>query len=64
MITRLMLSLKRAARAPDLSWSFNDGFQPESLRFANYSIGGSKLGDGGVALGALPSGVMGPPPEP
>jgi len=64
MITRLMLSLKRAARSPDLAWSFSDGFQPESLRFANYSIGGSKLGGDRIALGALPSGVMSSPPEP
>lgn len=64
MITRLMLSLKRAARSPDLAWSFNDGFQPEGLRFANYSIGGSKLGGDRIAMGALPSGVVGPPPEP
>jgi len=64
MITRLMLSLKRAARSPDLSWSFSDAFQPENLRFANYSIGGSELGGGRVALGALPLGEMCSPPEP
>lgn len=61
MITRLMLSLKKTTKSPDLVWSFNATFQPEIIRFADHTIGGGKLGDDRIALKPLPPNS---PPEP
>lgn len=62
MATRLMLSLKRVAKAQSSVWSFSDTFQPESVRLASYTIGGSRrVEDGGVPLKPLSSKKMGLP---
>ena len=50
MINRLILSLKKAGSSPDTMWSTTVG-QPENLRFAQRTIGGSERRDGGdIAL--------------
>lgn len=51
MITRLIVSLKKAVKPQDSIWSAG---RLASVRFARYSIGGSERGDG-VALGDLSS---------
>ena len=56
MVTRLMLSLREAANAPGSIWGLSNVHQLESLRFAQYTVGGSELGGGDIALGNLPSG--------
>ena len=56
MVTRLMLSLREAANAPGLIWGLSNVHQLESLRFAQYTVGGSELGGGDIALGNLSSG--------
>lgn len=55
MATRLMLSLKRAARSPDSVWSLNSAAPSETLRFAHHTIGGTDRGDDGIALKHLSS---------
>lgn len=64
MATRLMLSLKRVATAQHSVWSFNDTFQPESIRLASYTIGGSRREGGGIPLKTLSSKRMGLPGDP
>jgi len=55
MITRLMLSLKRAATPSDTVWSFDGGAHREDIRFARRTIGGSERVEGGIAMKHLPS---------
>jgi len=46
MVTRLMLSLRRVANSPGSVWSLGNTVQPDSIRFANNTIGGTgRVGD-------------------
>jgi len=54
MVTRLILSLKRAANPSDTIWSFDDGAHREDIMFASRTIGGSERVDGGIAMRHFP----------
>ena len=52
MITRLIISLKKAVEAPELVWSGDS--QVESVRFARGMVGGTEHQDGGdISLGNI-----------
>ena len=58
MVTRLIISLKKAVEAPEQMW--NGISQVESVRFARGTIGGTEYQTGGdVALGNISSGSGG-----
>jgi hypothetical protein len=50
MVTRLMLSLKKAANAPTSVWSLADAPQPGSVRFAHHTIGGTERPEGDISM--------------
>jgi len=55
MVTRLILSLRKAANPQDSIWSRGTG-QVETVRFARDTISGTGGGGGDIALGHLSSG--------
>jgi hypothetical protein len=55
MITRLILSLNKAANPQDSIWSFGGTGQEDTVRFARYTIGGTERRGGDIALGHLSS---------
>ena len=62
MVTRLMLSLKKAANSP--VWSFGDTGRLESIRFARNTIGGTNVAGGNISLGRVSSKRQSSPLEP
>jgi len=55
LITRMILSLKKAANSPDSVWSSGGAAQPRStVVFSHHTIGGSERGGDNIALGHLP----------
>ena len=58
MVTRLVISLKKAVEAPEQMW--NGISKVENVRFARGTIGGTEYQAGGdVALGNISSGLGG-----
>ena len=53
-VTRLVLSLKKAANSPGSLWSLSGTGQIESARFARRTVGGTERG-GNIVLGYLSS---------
>ena len=53
-VTRLVLSLKKAADAPGSLWSLSGTGQIESVRFARRTVEGTERG-GNISLGHLSS---------
>ncbi|KAF9643927.1 hypothetical protein BDM02DRAFT_3191081 [Thelephora ganbajun] len=50
MVTRLILSLRKAATSPQSLWSSSDIAQMESVGFADHTIGGTGRRDRGILL--------------
>ena len=50
MITRMILSLKKAGNSPGSGWGTGGRDQLESIRFARRTIGGSERGGGDIPL--------------
>ena len=55
MITRLILSLKKAANSPSMVWSSGGTGQVDSVRFARRTAGGAERGSGDIVLRHLSS---------
>jgi len=55
MVTRLILSLRKAANPQDSIWSRGTG-QVDTVRFARDAVSGTEGGGGDIALGHLSSG--------
>ena len=55
MITRLILSLKKAANPQASIWSLSGTGQLETARFASHTIGGTEGEGGDIVLGHLSS---------
>jgi len=64
MVTRLIVSLKRAATTTDTAWSFDDGIRREGIRFASQTICGTGRGEGSIAMKYITSKGFSSLPEP
>ena len=53
MITRLVLSLRKAADPQDPIWSLGGTGQVDNVRFTRHAISGTEGGGGDIALGHL-----------